>query len=90
MSVVGWLEANEMPVERGDRAVLAMAGRQHAVVTSAQLRDAGLGRNAVAHRIAHGVAAAPLIAGVYLVVVRWRRAQPARWRPCSPSGQERR
>jgi very-short-patch-repair endonuclease len=43
-----------MPVERGDRAVLAVAGRQHAVVTSAQLRDAGLGRNAVAHRIRTG------------------------------------
>jgi very-short-patch-repair endonuclease len=43
-----------MPVERGDRAVLAMARRQHAVVTSAQLRDADLGRDAVAHRIRTG------------------------------------
>ncbi len=43
-----------MPVERGDRAVLVVAGRQHAVVTSAQLADAGLSRHAIAHRLRTG------------------------------------
>jgi very-short-patch-repair endonuclease len=38
----------------GDAAIAALAGRQHGVVTTAQLEAAGLGRRAVAHRIAHG------------------------------------
>ena len=38
----------------GDAAIAALAARQCGVVTVAQLLDAGLGRNAVAHRVAHG------------------------------------
>ena len=37
-----------------DRAIAALAGRQHGIVTSAQLAAAGLGPNAVAHRVAQG------------------------------------
>jgi len=40
-----------MPV---DRVVLAVAGRQHGMVTAAQLADAGLGRHAIAHRVRSG------------------------------------
>jgi very-short-patch-repair endonuclease len=38
----------------GDGAIAALAARQHGVVTTAQLLDAGLGRRAVAHRVSHG------------------------------------
>ncbi len=37
----------------GDEAIAALAGRQHGVVTSAQLMAAGLGPRAIAHRVAH-------------------------------------
>jgi hypothetical protein len=37
----------------GDGAVAALAAGQHGVVTTAQLAAAGLGRRAVAHRVAH-------------------------------------
>jgi very-short-patch-repair endonuclease len=37
-----------------DRAVAALAARQHGVLTTAQLAAAGLGANAVAHRVTHG------------------------------------
>ena len=60
------VERNEMPVERGDRAVLAMAARQHACITSAQLVDAGLGRHAIAHRLGTGWLRR-MFRGVYLV-----------------------
>jgi very-short-patch-repair endonuclease len=40
--------------DTGDRAVAALAGRQHGVVSSAQLLAAGLGKRAVAHRVTHG------------------------------------
>jgi very-short-patch-repair endonuclease len=36
---------------RGDEAVAALAARQHGVVSVAQLRAAGLGRGAIAHRV---------------------------------------
>jgi very-short-patch-repair endonuclease len=38
----------------GDGAIAALAARQHGVVTTAQLAVAGLGRRAVAHRVARG------------------------------------
>ena len=38
----------------GDEAVIAVAARQHGIVTTAQLAMAGLGPRAVAHRVAHG------------------------------------
>ena len=38
----------------GDAAIAAIAARQHGVVTTAQLASAGLGRRAVAHRVANG------------------------------------
>jgi very-short-patch-repair endonuclease len=37
----------------GDRGIAALAARQSGVVTTAQLEAAGLGRSAVAHRVAH-------------------------------------
>jgi very-short-patch-repair endonuclease len=37
-----------------DRAISALAARQHGIVTTAQLAQAGIGPNAVAHRVAHG------------------------------------
>lgn len=37
-----------------DRLIAALASRQHGIVTSAQLAEAGLGPNAVAHRVAQG------------------------------------
>jgi len=40
-----------MPVDRG---VLALAARQHGVVSAAQLADAGCGRHWIAHRLATG------------------------------------
>jgi very-short-patch-repair endonuclease len=50
----------------GDRAVVALAGRQHGVVTTAQLLSAGLGRGAIAHRVQRGWLV-PLARGVYQV-----------------------
>jgi very-short-patch-repair endonuclease len=38
----------------GDRAIAALAARQHGMVTTRQLAAAGLGRRAVAHRVATG------------------------------------
>jgi very-short-patch-repair endonuclease len=38
----------------GDRAIAALAARQHGVVSTAQLAAAGIGRRGVAHRVAHG------------------------------------
>jgi very-short-patch-repair endonuclease len=52
-----------MPVER---AVLIVAARQHACVTSAQLAEAGLSRHAIAHRVGTGWLRR-LHRGVYLV-----------------------
>jgi very-short-patch-repair endonuclease len=37
-----------------DRAIVALAARQHGIVTTAQLLDAGLGRRAIARRVARG------------------------------------
>jgi very-short-patch-repair endonuclease/predicted transcriptional regulator of viral defense system len=59
-------EGVRLPVERGERAVLAAAGREHAVVSAAQLADAGLGRHAIAHRLATGWLRR-MHRGVYLV-----------------------
>jgi very-short-patch-repair endonuclease len=55
-----------MPVERGDRAVLTVAARQHAAITSAQLANAGLTRHAITHRIGTGWLRR-MFRGVYLV-----------------------
>ena len=38
----------------GDEAIATIARGQHGIVTSAQLAAAGLGRRAIAHRVAHG------------------------------------
>jgi very-short-patch-repair endonuclease len=51
---------------RGDRALMAIAARRHGVVTLAELEAAGLGRGAVAHRVAEG-RLRRLHRGVYLV-----------------------
>jgi very-short-patch-repair endonuclease len=55
-----------MPVDEGVRAVVALASRRHAVVSSAELTEAGLGRHAVAHRVAVGWLRR-MFRGVYLV-----------------------
>ena len=55
-----------MPVDGAVRAVMAVASRQHAVVSVAQLAAAGLGRHAVAHRTATGWLR-PMFRSVYLV-----------------------
>ena len=47
-------ETEEMPVDPADRRVVALAGQRHGVVTAAQLADMGLGRHAIAHRVAKG------------------------------------
>jgi very-short-patch-repair endonuclease len=64
----GWGETHAIGAERpnrpaaggewgemhtGDAAIATLAGRQHGVVTTRQLAAAGLGRRAVAHRVAH-------------------------------------
>src|SRR4051794_33577272 len=55
-----------MPVDPPDRLVVALARRQHAVVTAAELSTAGLSRHAVAHRVEKGWLRR-LHRGVYLV-----------------------
>jgi very-short-patch-repair endonuclease len=50
----------------GDEAIAALAARQCGVVTTAQLAAAGIGRNAVAHRVARGWLV-PMHRGVYRV-----------------------
>jgi hypothetical protein len=57
-------ECDEMLV--GDRAVARLARSQRGVVTTAQLAAAGLGRNAVAHRLANG-RLTRVLRGVYRV-----------------------
>jgi predicted transcriptional regulator of viral defense system len=37
-----------------DEVVMALAGRQHGIVTTAQLAAVGLGPRSIAHRVAHG------------------------------------
>jgi very-short-patch-repair endonuclease len=49
-----------------DRAILAMAARQHGIVTTAQLLNAGVGRRSIARRVARGWLV-PLYRGVYQV-----------------------
>ena len=43
-----------MPVDPADRRVAALAGQRHGVVTAKQLAEIGLGRHAIAHRVAKG------------------------------------
>lgn len=50
----------------GDRAVVALAARQHGVVTTAQLLSAGLSRSAIAHRVERGWLL-PVFHGAYQV-----------------------
>jgi very-short-patch-repair endonuclease len=50
----------------GDRTVTALAARQHGVVTTQQLAEAGLGRRSIAHRVQQG-RLKRLHRGVYLV-----------------------
>jgi very-short-patch-repair endonuclease len=50
----------------GDRAIARAAAQQHGMVTLAQLAAAGLGRGAVAHRVARG-RLTPRFRGVYQV-----------------------
>jgi len=50
----------------GDLGVAVLAARQHGVVSTAQLRAAGLGRGAIAHRVRRG-RLHPLQRGVYAV-----------------------
>jgi Transcriptional regulator, AbiEi antitoxin len=42
---------NKVRTPPGDRALAALAGRQHGVVTAAQLAGLGLGRHGIAHRV---------------------------------------
>lgn len=58
--------ADERAVSHADRAVVAIAARQHAMVHASQLAAAGLGRGAIAHRLARG-RLVRMHAGVYLV-----------------------
>jgi very-short-patch-repair endonuclease len=55
-----------VPVDGADRAVVALASRRHAVVTAAELAEAGLSRHAVAHRLGTGWLRR-MHRGVYLV-----------------------
>src|SRR5262245_3359410 len=57
-------DCDEMLV--GDRAVASLARSQRGVVTTAQLADAGIGKNAVAHRVANG-RLTRVLRGVYRV-----------------------
>lgn len=56
---------DERAVSHADRVVLAIASRQHAMVHASQLAAAGLGRGAIAHRMACG-RLVRMHAGVYL------------------------
>jgi predicted transcriptional regulator of viral defense system len=56
----------EMAEPRPDRVVLALAGRRHGVITTAELADAGLGKDAVTNRVRRGWLRR-LHRGVYLV-----------------------
>jgi very-short-patch-repair endonuclease len=49
-----------------DRAIVELAGRQHGIVTTAQLLNAGVGRRSIARRVANGWLV-PLHRGVYKV-----------------------
>ena len=49
-----------------DRAIIALAARQHGVLTTAQLVDAGIGRRAIARRVDRGWLV-PRFRGVYQV-----------------------
>jgi very-short-patch-repair endonuclease len=49
-----------------DRAIVALAARQHGIVTTAQLLNAGVGRRAIARRVARGWLV-PWYRGVYQV-----------------------
>jgi very-short-patch-repair endonuclease len=60
----GSRECDEILV--GDRAIADLARSQRGVVTTAQLAAAGIGRNAVAHRVAHG-RLTRVLRGVYRV-----------------------
>jgi very-short-patch-repair endonuclease len=57
-------EWGEMHV--GDAAIVALAGRQHGIVTVAQLLEAGFSRSAVSHRVRRGWLVA-VFRGVYQV-----------------------
>jgi very-short-patch-repair endonuclease len=57
-------DCDEMLV--GDRAIAVLARSQRGVVTTAQLAAAGLGKNAVAHRVANG-RLTRMLRGVYRV-----------------------
>jgi very-short-patch-repair endonuclease len=57
-------DCDEMLV--GDRAIAELARSQRGVVTTAQLAAAGIGRNAIAHRIQHG-RLTRVLRGVYRV-----------------------
>src|SRR5262245_11977490 len=57
-------DCDEMLV--GDRAIARLARSQRGVVTTAQLAAAGLGKNAVAHRVEHG-RLTRMLRGVYRV-----------------------
>src|SRR4051794_1570096 len=56
----------EMALDRADRRVMAAAARRHGVITAAQLRRAGLSRDAIAGRVRRGWLRR-LHRGVYLV-----------------------
>src|SRR5688572_29786196 len=49
-----------------DRAIVALAARQHGIVTTAQLAGAGIGRRAIARRVERGWLI-PRFRGVYQV-----------------------
>jgi very-short-patch-repair endonuclease len=58
--------ADDAEMHRRDRAILALAARQHGIATTAQLLDAGVGRRSIARRVARGWLV-PLHRGVFQV-----------------------
>jgi hypothetical protein len=50
----------------GDRAIAALAGRQHGVIARRQLLELGIGRDAIGYRVRHG-RLHPIHRGVYAV-----------------------